>query len=371
MKTSVYMRWAKEHAAARYNLANSGLLGCESGDLAFAPEDVVINGPNRDGYPPVLEAIGARYGVEAERVVPAAGTSGANFLAFAALVEPGDEVLVERPTYEPILAALQALGARVRRFERRFKDGWRPDPDSLRAALSGGRVRLVVLTNPHNPTGVLLDRAEVAEIARLAERAGALLLVDEVYRDIWFEEAPPSHVHLGPHVLATNSLTKSYGLSGLRCGWVLCGTRELADRLRLARDFMEAVGSMPSDGLALAAFRQLDRLEARARALLEPNLQLVRAFLAGHAEWLDGILPPRALMAFPRLRQEDDAQPLHDWLRTRETSIVPGRFFEDPGFFRLGFAVRTEDVEAGLGHLADYFASFSRNARTSPGSRSE
>jgi aspartate/methionine/tyrosine aminotransferase len=364
------MRWAKEHAAARYNLANSGLLACGPGELVFGPEDVLVNAVAPDGYPPVLDAIGARYGVDAERVVPAAGTSGANFLAFMALVEPGDEVLVERPAYEPILAALQALGARIRFFERCAGDGWRPDPDEIRTALAGG-VRLVVLTNPHNPTGVLLDRAEVAEISRLAERAGALLLVDEVYLDIWFEEAPPSHVHLGPHVLTTSSLTKSYGLSGLRCGWVLCGTRELADRLRLARDFMEAGGSIPSDGLALAAFRQLDRLEARARALVEPNRELVRGFLAEHAEWLDCVLPPRTLMAFPRLRREDDAQPLHDWLRTRETSIVPGRFFDHPDHFRLGFAVRTEDVAAGLGHLADYFASFSRNSRTSSVVRSE
>jgi len=371
MKTSVYMRWAKEHAAARYNLANSGLLACGPGDLAFTLEDVLINGSAPDGHPPLLKAVGARYGVEPERVVPAAGTSGANFLALAALVEPGDEVLVERPTYEPVLAALRALGARIRRFERRSEDGWRPDPGSLRAALAGGRVRLVVLINPHNPTGVLLERDEVAEIARLAEAAGAFLLVDEVYRDIWLEDAPPSHVHLGPHVLASNSLTKSYGLSGLRCGWVLCGTRDLADRLRLARDFMEAVGSLPSDGLALAAFRQIEHLEARARGLLEPNLQLVRAFLAEHAEWLDCVLPRRTLMAFPRLRKEEDAQPLHDWLRERETSIVPGRFFEYPGFFRLGFAVRTEDVAAGLEHLGDYFAKCSRNARTSSGSRSE
>jgi aspartate/methionine/tyrosine aminotransferase len=365
------MRWAKEHAAARYNLANSGLLACGPGELEFGLEDVLVNAVAPDGYPPVLAAIGERYGVEAERVVPAAGTSGANFLAFTALVDPGDEVLVERPAYEPILGALRALGARIRFFERRAEDGWRADPDSLRMALAGGRVRLAVITNPHNPTGVLLDRAEVAEIARLAERAGTLLLVDEVYRDIWFEEAPPSHVHLGPHVLATSSLTKSYGLSGLRCGWVLCGTRELADRLRLARDFMEAGGSIPSDGLALAAFRQLGRLEARARALVEPNRELVRTFLTGHTEWLDCVLPPRTLMAFPRLRREDDAQALHDWLRTRETSIVPGRFFDHPDHFRLGFAVSTEDVAAGLGHLADYFASFSRNARTSSGFRSE
>ncbi|HBL25498.1 MAG TPA: aminotransferase [Acidobacteria bacterium] len=353
MKGSVYMRWAKEHAAARYNLANSGLLACGPEDLDFTAEDVVLNGLPPDGWPPLLGAIGSRYGVAPEQVVPAAGTSGANFLAFVALLEPGDEVLVESPTYEPLLAALQAVGARIRRFVRREEDGWRLDPDGLREAFAGGRVRLVVLTNPHNPTGVLLDRAEMAEITRLAERAGAFVLVDEVYRDIWWEEAPPSHVHLGPHVLATSSLTKSHGLSGLRCGWVLCGTPELADRLRRARDFMEAVGSMPSDGLALAAFRQLGRLEARARALLVPNQRLIRTFLEEQADWLEGVLPARALMVFPRLRQEEDAQALHDWLRGRETSIVPGHFFEHPGHFRLGFAVRTADVEAGLGHLAE------------------
>ncbi|HJX28994.1 MAG TPA: pyridoxal phosphate-dependent aminotransferase [Thermoanaerobaculia bacterium] len=348
MKGSVYMRWAKEHAAARYNLANSGLLGCRREDLELAPEDLLVNGLNVDGYPPLLAAIGARYGVEPERVVPAAGTSGANALAALALLEPGDEVLLEQPVYEPILGALRLAGARVRRFERRFEDGWRPDPEDVRAALADGRVRLVVLTNPHNPSGVLLDRAEVEEIARLAGEAGALLLVDEVYRDVWFEDAPPSHVHLGPHVLATSSLTKSYGLSGLRCGWVLCGSRELADRLRYTRDAMEAVSSIASESLATAAFRQLDRLEARSRAILEPNLALAQAFLAEHAEWLECVVPRRTMMVFPRLRKEEDTQALHDWLRGRETSIVPGRFFEQPRCFRLGFAVGTEDVAEGL-----------------------
>ncbi|HSF43524.1 MAG TPA: aminotransferase class I/II-fold pyridoxal phosphate-dependent enzyme, partial [Thermoanaerobaculia bacterium] len=123
MKGSVYMRWAKDHAAARYNLANSGLLGCSTEDLPFSPGDLLVNGPNRDGYPPLLEAIAAKYGVTPDRVVTAPGASGANFLAFAALVDAGDEVLVERPTYEPLLAALNFLGARVRRFERRFEDG--------------------------------------------------------------------------------------------------------------------------------------------------------------------------------------------------------------------------------------------------------
>jgi aspartate/methionine/tyrosine aminotransferase len=351
MKRSIYMRWAKEHAAARYNLANSGLLPCGNGDLVLEPGDLQVNGANRDGYPPLLEAIAARYGVAVEQVVTAPGASGANFLALAALVDPGDEVLVEMPTYEPILAILEFLGARVRRFSRRFEDGWRIDLDELRSRMTPG-VGLAVITNPHNPTGVLLPPEEMAEVGRIAERSGALVLVDEVYRDVWFEDAPPSHVHLGPRFIATSSLTKSYGLSGLRCGWILAAP-DLADRMRWAKDFMEAVDSVPGETLGAAAFRQLPRLAERSRAVLEPNLRQVHAFLAGHAEWLDCTVPPRSMTVFPRLRREEDSDALHDWLRGRETSIVPGRFFEAPRHFRLGFAVRPEDVAEGLRHLSE------------------
>ena len=350
-KRSVYMRWAKEHAAARYNLANSGLLGCGTADLVLEPGDVQVNGANRDGYPPLLEAIADRYGVDPERVVTAQGTSGANFLALSTLVDYGDEVLVEQPTYEPILAALEFLGARVRRFERCFEEGWRLDLDELRSRMSD-RVRLVVLTNPHNPTGVLLPPEQIAEVGRLAERYGALVLVDEVYRDVWFAQAPPSHVHLGPHFVATNSLTKSYGLSGLRCGWILCAP-EIAGRMRRTKDFMEAVNAVPSETLAFAAFRQLPRLTERTRALLDPNLRQVHAFLEDHREWLDCVVPPRSVTVFPRLKREEDSDALHDWLRTRETSIWAGRFFARPRHFRLGFAVEPENVAEGLRHLSE------------------
>jgi aspartate/methionine/tyrosine aminotransferase len=352
VKESIYMRWAKEHAAARFNLANSGLVGCTTADLAFEPGDLLVNAPDagsRDGYPPLKEAIAAQYGVAPGQVVLAEGTSGANFLAFSALVQPGDAVLVEEPTYEPLLAALGFLGARTLRFARRFEDGYRPDFEHLRQQLGDG-VRLVVLTNPHNPSGVLLSPEDVAEIGRLAEAAGALVLVDEVYRDTWFEAAPPSHVHLGPHFLATSSLTKSYGLSGLRCGWILAA-EDIADRMRHTYDLMAAAGSMPGQSLATAAFRQLPRFAARSREILDPNIALVHAFLKEHEEWLECVVPERSMTVFPRLRKELDSEPLHDRLRLLETSIVPGKFFASPRHFRLGFAVQTEDVARGLENL--------------------
>ncbi|HWN42953.1 MAG TPA: pyridoxal phosphate-dependent aminotransferase [Thermoanaerobaculia bacterium] len=345
MKGSVYMRWSKDHAAARYNLANSGILRVDTEDLELAPGDVLVNGPNQDGYEPLLEAIAAKYDVAPEQVVPSEGTSGANFLAFAALLEPGDEVLVEQPTYEPLLAALSFLGAKVRRFARRFEDGYHLDLDDLRSAMSD-RVRMVVITNPHNPSGVFLPMEEMAEAVRIA--GGAHVLVDEVYQDI---VASRSHVHLGPNVLATSSLTKCYGLSGLRCGWVLCAP-EVARRMRHARDFMGSVGSVPSDSLAVAAFRQLPRLEARTRSILDPNVRMIHNFLREHEDLLDCVVPPRAMKVFPRLKKEEDSEPLHGRLRKLETSIVPGRYFEFPRHFRLGFAVLPEDVSEGLRRLS-------------------
>jgi hypothetical protein len=268
----------------------------------------------------------------------------------ATVVERGDEVLVEQPTYDPLLSALKYLGAEIKRFSRRFEDGFRIDVDELKRSVTP-RTRLIVLTSPHNPSGVTVDQATLKRIGGLAAEAGARVLVDEVYRDILFEDAPPVAARLGSQFITTSSLTKSYGLNGLRCGWILCAP-ELAERMRRLNDLFGAVGSMPSDALSVAAFRHLDKLEARTRSIIEPNAKLVRQFLCEHEDALDCIVPERSMIVFPRLKKHSDSQPLHDLLRRFETSIVPGKFFEAPRHFRLGFAAPTEDVAAGLQNLS-------------------
>ncbi len=350
MKNSVYMTWAKYHAGARYNLANSGILGCELNDLAIALEDIAINGPNHEGFAPLKEAIAAKYDVKPENVVPAQGTSMANFLAMATVVERGDEVLIEQPTYDPILSALDYLGADVKRFSRSFENSYQIDVDEIRRLVTP-RTKLIVITSPHNPSGVAVKSNAWKQIGELANTVGAYVMVDEVYRDILFEDAEPCVATLGPQFITTSSLTKSYGLSGLRCGWILCDP-ELAERMRRLNDLFGAVGSVPSDTLSVAAFRQLEKLEARTRAMMEPNIKLVHRFLREHEDLLECVVPPRSMIVFPKLKHQADAQSLHDQLRQLETSIVPGKFFEAPRHFRLGFAVKPEDVEVGLQNLS-------------------
>src|SRR5574341_1788483 len=174
MKNSVYMTWAKYHASARYNLANSGILGCNLNDLPLAIDDLAINGPNHEGYAPLKESIAAKYGVTADHVVTAQGTSMANFLAMATVIEHGDEALIEQPAYDPLLSALSYLGAVVRRFQRRFEDGYRIEVDELKRLVTP-RTRLIVITSPHNPSGVVVDQATLKQIGELAREAGALV----------------------------------------------------------------------------------------------------------------------------------------------------------------------------------------------------
>jgi len=343
-----YMEWAKTREAAEFDLAGSNILACSLDDLPGAREALSLSGANEDGYRPLIDAIGARYGVDPDRVTTAGGTSGANFLVFAALLEPGDDVLVERPGYDPLLGGSRAFGARTVRFERAFEDGFALDPDRVRHAMTP-KTKLIVVTAPHNPTGVPAAAAALDEIGRIAERAGAYVLVDEVYKDVTGDGSPPAAAR-GPVFITTSSLTKSYGLSSLRAGWAIAAP-EVTYRIRRARDIVDGTGAIVAERLAVLAFEQLDSLTRRANALLARNTALADAFLASRKEleWV----PSSGTIVFPRIRGVADAGPFVDRLmRDSRTAVVPGRFFEAPAHFRLGYGGDTEKIRQGLDRLA-------------------
>ena len=216
---SDYMHWAKFKRPARYQLTGSEVPHFRMDLLPITIADLDLDGASHPRYPPLRDAIARRYDVWIKQVVAADGTSMANFLAMAALISPGDEVLVERPTYEPLIGAASFLGASIKRFERKAQDDFRLDPASVQVAMSD-RTRLVIVTNLHNPSSALASEEELNAVGEVAAKAGARVLVDEVYLNSAFP-AVPSAVKLGPTFVCTNSLTKVYGLSGLRCGWIL------------------------------------------------------------------------------------------------------------------------------------------------------
>jgi len=346
-----YVAWMKRAPQVAFNLMGSNLLHCQVGDLPGAREELALDAFHEEGYPPLLEAIAARYGMEMDRVSVATGASGANFLACGAILRPGDEVLVERPAYDPLLGIPRFLGAQVRRFERVFEDGFRVDPERVAAALTP-RTRLIFLTNPHNPTGALTSPDVLGEIGRLAEVVGAKVLVDEVYLEsIHGQELKPAAA-LSPTFVSTSSLTKAYGLSGLRAGWALSDSG-LAEKIRRVRDVVDGVGSFPSELLAHLAFRNLPNLRARARSILEPNLGRLRDFMAAQPR-LEWVPPAGGSVGFPRIKGRDDASEFVKTLRTRyDTGVVPGYFFEAPAHFRVALGGRAEILEEGLLRLGE------------------
>lgn len=336
---SEYMHWAKTQPKRRFNLASSEVAHFRLDRLPIAIDDLELDGASHYRYPPLRQAIADREGVSADRVVMANGTSMANYLALAALIEPGDEVLVEHPTYEPMLAAARFAGARVRRFARRPDDGFRLDPDEVARRVTP-RTRLILIANAHNPSGAFADEAALARIGALGPR----VLIDEVYRDA--VPGARAAARLGDAFVTTSSLTKVYGLSGLRCGWILAAP-ELAERMWRLNELFGVSQPHADERLACIALAHLDRIAAEALAPLDRNRALAADFIARRPD-IDCAPPRHGITAFPRLIG-GDVDRLHLLLGEQyDTSIVPGRWFEMPDHFRIGLGGDSDLLEEGL-----------------------
>ena len=345
--TSSYMHWAKTRSTAKFNLATSGMPNLSIRDLRVSLDDLEITDGGY-GYEPLISRIGARYGVAKESIVTAAGTTFANHLAMAAIAKPGDEVLFESPAYEPMLAAVRYLGANVKRFTRRFEDGFRVAPEEVEKHVTRN-TRLIVITNLHNPSSVLIDDATLKQIGEIARGVGARVLVDEVYIETLFETAPRTAFHLGDEFVVTSSLTKAFGLSGLRCGWIFAEP-ELAQRMWLLNDLFAATPVHAGERLSVIALDQISEIAERAKRLLDHNRRLLNEFLDTREE-LETVRPEFGTVMFPRV-SNGNADLLCRVLREKyETSVVPGSFFELPAHFRVGIAVSSDVLEHGLERL--------------------
>lgn len=346
--SSAYMEWAKTKSHARFNLATSGVMNYALAELPVRLEDLELSGESYYGYEPLQRALASKCEVTTDCVVAATGTSLANHLAMAATFEAGEEILIEEPTYELLISTARYLGAEIKRFPRLSEHNFQLDPREIERAITK-RTRLIVITNLHNPSSALTDEETLMRVGEIARSAGARVLVDEVYLDAVFEHRERSAFHLGKEFITTNSLTKVYGLSGLRCGWILAEP-ELARRMWRINDLFGVIPAHAAERLSCIALAHLEEIGARSRQLLETNRPLLNGFLASRAELS---CPPLKFgtVAFPHLNVAD-VDHLCTYLREKyETSVVPGRFFEMPAHFRVGIGGATDALIAGLDRL--------------------
>lgn len=346
-KSSEYLAWAKLHPKGRFNLTVSGLMNHPLANLPVKLEDLEITGSGY-GYPPLQQAMAEHCGVPEECIVAGLGTAGANMLAMSALLDPGDEILVEFPVYEPVLAVARFLGATINRFPRLAEDGFALDPREIERNITP-RTRLIAITNLHNPSSALIPEDTLRRVGEIAQSVGATVMVDEIYLEALFENAPRSAFHLPGPFVVTNSLTKVYGLSGLRCGWVLAPP-DLVKRMWALTDVFYGMVPHAAERLSVIAFAHLDQLRQYSKALLTTNRGILNEFLARRPD-LDARPLEAGTVVFPRLRH-GSVDELFRLMRDKyDTSIVPGSFFEMPAHFRIGISGDTEELREGLQRL--------------------
>jgi aspartate/methionine/tyrosine aminotransferase len=346
---SAYMEFAKLGSSARYNLATSGMAGFPLAELGVTIDQLEINGPDGYGCEPLHRAIAQRYRVPIECVVPAAGTSMANYFALAVSAEPSDEVLIEQPTYALVLDTARYLGLAIKRFQRPASAGYQVDLAGLERQISP-RTKLIVLCNLHNPSGALTPESTLREIGRMAKKVGARVIVDEVYLEMLWEPEPRRAFHIDPDTfISTNSLTKAYGLSGIRCGWVLAAP-DVAERIRHIHDLHAAGNAYPAELLGVIAFEKLQRITEIQRARLDENRKLLRQVLESQSE-LEYFWPEHGTVVFPQAGNGDAEQLCERLRRDYELSVVPGKFFEDPKRIRIGVGGTIETVRPALEQL--------------------
>src|SRR6266516_3445340 len=350
-KHSDYMHWSKTQSRARFNLATSGVAPFPLRELPVDLEELEINGENSYGYAPLQQVIAAHHGVNPDCVVESAGTSMANHVAMAAIIEPDDKVLVEHPAYGPILDVARYLEADVKRFLRVEENGWAVDPAEVRLCVTP-TTRLIVITNLHNPTSAPTPEPVLREIGDITRSIGAIVLVDEVYLDAVYDATPRTSFHLGPEFVVTSSLTKVYGVSGLRCGWILAQP-DLAWQMRRLNDLYSATPVHPGELLSVVAFKYMGLLRERARRIVDADRKLLRDFLKQEPA-VSAVETQWGTTSFVRLSRSrgSNADAFLERFRSQfDTSAVPGRFFEMPDHFRIGMGVNTEMFAEGLNRI--------------------
>ena len=336
----------------KHNLTESSCSDAELGSLAEGLERLLLAYGDHRGLPRLRALIAAQgEGVKADDVLVTPGAAAALFIVATALLEKGDEMLVVRPNYATNVETPEAIGCKVGYLDLRFEDGWRLDPAEVERRLTP-RTKLVSLTTPHNPTGTVIPPADLKRIVSAVERAGARLLVDETYRDMTFGAPAPFAASMSPRVIGVSSLSKTYGLPGLRAGWIACRDAALMETFLAAKEQIVLCGSGLDEEVAARA------LERRAARL--PGIKgEIAARFAAVKDWmeeetrLEWVEPRGGVVCFPRLKDPSVAEAFYRALNAAGTFVGPGHWFGmDRRYFRLGYGwPKSEELAAGLASI--------------------
>jgi hypothetical protein len=341
-----YLEWARaQMGRVRFDLARSNIKGVSKEELGLGLDQVPLSAPD-EGVAGLRELLAKRYATSTSNLLVTSGATQAIYLAFTALVERGDRVLLETPHYEPLARAAEERGAELRPLERRFDRGFQIELEELERSIGRG-TRALVLTNLHNPSGAATSAEKLQQIGQLARDHGAAVLVGEVYLDAAFTPGLKPAATLGANLISIGSLSKTYGLGGLRIGW-LVAEEGLIRKARAALDYLECDLPAPSEAIALIGLRKAAELEERCRTIARRNFAAIRDWIQkrGDLAWSE---PAGGTVCLVKLPTGVDAQELSTLLREKHsTLVVPGDFFGLRGFLRISAGMDEDVLRQGL-----------------------
>lgn len=338
------------------------LLGITESEL----DNIVFDDSETLGGFGLRKAIAERYGNgDPERVIATHGSSEAIFLIMTALLNPGDEVLVLDPSYQQLFSIAKAVGCRLKFWPLRFENGFTPDVEEAKRLITD-RTRMVVVNFPHNPTGASLTREQQEELVKATAAVGAYLVWDAAFAEITYDSAPLPDPVQYERCISMGTLSKSFGLPGLRVGWCLASANVL-QRFAKLRDYTILHLSPLIELIAQRTIEQAPVVVGERLRQAYANLDILKMWCDEHREFVEWIPPRGGVCCFPRLRRISDVETFcHRLARSYGVLLVPGNCFNKPFHVRLGFGGATPKVMEGLSRFSNLLKVTAAPAASAP-----
>ncbi|HSC03250.1 MAG TPA: aminotransferase class I/II-fold pyridoxal phosphate-dependent enzyme [Solirubrobacteraceae bacterium] len=291
------------------------------------------------GAPELRVAIAGCYErIDPDEVIVTSCAEEGIFLLYHALLRTGDHAIVETPCYESAVELARSTGAVVSPWHRRYAEGWAHDLGALERLVRPA-TRVLYVNQPHNPTGTLMDRTTFERVVELSSAHGIVLFSDEVYRELEHdpEDRLPAACDLDERAVSLGSISKSFGLPGLRLGWLVTRDAALREAIVRLKDYTTICSSAPSEVLTAVALRNRHLLLERNLGIVHRNLPLLEELFARHAETFEWVRPLAGPIGFPRVRAAPDIERFCERLAAHGVLLLPGSVYDEPDHVRVGF----------------------------------
>jgi len=356
MIKSEHIEWVRLLPKPKYPLMISGIRSLSTKELiemGFKFERIPLFGSlPRDAYGPKtwISALAKHYNVQFGNVTLCAGANMAIYLLCAGLLNHGDEIILESPSYEPFRCASESRGAKIKYLHRRLANHYQPDPDELKKLITK-RTKVILISNLHNPSGVKLENNTVKALINVAEKHGVYIACDEVYHDFLWDKRDETFCKHSPMAISLSSLTKVYGLGLMRAGWIMANPK-LTYLFSRTYDYMPGNDSYPAQMIALYCLRNINKLISRTKIIEGKSLSIIKNWMATESR-LQWVEPDGGIVCFLRLPQGVNSRKFQQHLLKKyDTAVVPGDFFGTPGYIRVAGGIKASILQKGLKNIS-------------------